>query len=268
MAAGRRRIGRGCAAPDPRIRRLAGVRGLLPTPRPRWTRPAMAVRTPTWAVRQVRRGAGPGAAGSRPGRHGRRAPTRRRPGVAFWTAAGDPAVPGPVSRAAAGGTGLGTEHPETLTTRANLARFTGMPRSERGPDQFALLPSATVLGPRPRTRSPPATWPTHREAGVRPRHAIGRAAAGVERVLGNEHPFTLTARSNCPLDRGGIRCARRTPRATGPRVLAPRPQHPSADLPTGREGWGSGQCPGPDAALAVRGQVGACGHDHSALLAH
>ena len=97
----------------------------------------------------------------------------------------------------------GTEHPDTLTDRANLARWTGRAGDAAGArDQFAaLLPvRERVSGPEhPDTltdRANLAYW-TGRAgdaAGARDRYAA--LLPIVERVLGAEHPFTLTGRGN------------------------------------------------------------------------
>ncbi len=98
---------------------------------------------------------------------------------------------------------LGAEHPDTLTTRDHLARWTGEagdPAAAR--DQYAaLLPiHERVLGPEhPNTlvaRDNLARWTG--EAGD-PAAARDQSAALLpihERILGPEHPDTLAARSN------------------------------------------------------------------------
>ena len=73
---------------------------------------------------------------------------------------------------------LGPDHPETLTTRANLARW----RGRRG------IPAGAVA-------------------------AFEELLADYQRVLGPDHPETLTTRANLAYWRGeaGIRLGRRPP---------------------------------------------------------
>ena len=97
----------------------------------------------------------------------------------------------------------GPEHPDTLTARANLARWTGEAGDAAGArDQFAaLLPIAErVLGPEHpdtlTTRASLARWTGEAgdAAGARDQYAALLPIR--ERVLGPEHPDTLTARAN------------------------------------------------------------------------
>ena len=98
---------------------------------------------------------------------------------------------------------LGPEHPDTLTTRANLAHWTGEAGDAAGArDQFAaLLPvRERVLGPEhPDTLDHPAQPRPLDRGGGDPAGARDQYAALLpvrERVLGPEHPDTLTTRAN------------------------------------------------------------------------
>ena len=122
------------------------------------------------------------------------------------------------------------EHPDTLTARANLARWTGEAGDAAGArDQYAaLLPvRERVLGPRaPRHPDrPPQPRPWTGEAGdaAGARDQFAALLPVSERVLGPEHPDTLTARDQPrPLDRGGGGCGR------GPRPVRRPAAHPRA----------------------------------------
>ena len=98
---------------------------------------------------------------------------------------------------------LGTEHPNTLVTRGNLARWTGAVGDAAGArDQYAaLLPAVErVLGAEhlevKAVRSSLANWTgaVGDAAGARDQYAALLPA--VERVLGAEHPDTLFTRGN------------------------------------------------------------------------
>ena len=98
---------------------------------------------------------------------------------------------------------LGPEHPDTLTARANLARWTGQagdPAAAR--DQYAaLLPvRERVLGPEhPDTltaRANLAAWTGEAGDPAAARDLFAALLPVFERVLGPEHPDTLAARAN------------------------------------------------------------------------
>ena len=104
---------------------------------------------------------------------------------------------------------LGPEHPDTLTARANLARWTGQagdPAAAR--DQFAALLPVLRAGPRPGAPGHPGRPRQPRpldRGGGDPAAARDLFAAllPVASGSGPEHPDTLTARATSPLDRGG-----------------------------------------------------------------
>ena len=120
-----------------------------------------------------------------------------------------------------------------------------------------------------RTPWPPAQpRPLDREAGdpAAARDLFAALLPVRERVLGPEHPDTLTARARPrPLDRGGGGCGRRpgpVRRAAagaraGPRPGAPgHPDHPRQPRPLDRGGGGSGRRPGPVRRAAARARAG------------
>ena len=139
---------------------------------------------------------------------------------------------------------LGPEHPDTLTARHNLARWTGEAGDAAAArDQFAaLLPvRERVLGPEhPDTltaRGNLAYWTGEAGDAAAARDQFAALLPVRERVLGPEHPDTLAARARSrPLDRGGGGCgrgprpARRAAAGTragaGPRAPA-HPDHPA-----------------------------------------
>ena len=97
---------------------------------------------------------------------------------------------------------LGRDHPGTLTTRSNIASWTGQTGDARGHAAvLALLPDQErVLGPQTTpTRSPPAA--TSRPGPAQRQRAWGNCGCppllpDQERVLGHDHPNTLTSRNN------------------------------------------------------------------------
>ena len=97
----------------------------------------------------------------------------------------------------------GPEHPQTLAARASLARWTGEAGDAAGArDQFAaLLPSMSGSWA-PITRTPWPSAPTspagpgRRAMRPRPATSSPRCCPSSERVLGPEHPDTLTTRAN------------------------------------------------------------------------
>ena len=126
---------------------------------------------------------------------------------------------------------LGPEHPDTLVTRGNLARWTG----EAGDPAAARDLFAALL-------------PVH------------------ERVLGPEHPDTLVTRANLAFWTGeaGDPAAARDQfaallpvRRAGPRRGAPgHPDRPRAARPLDRGGRGPGRGPGPVRRAAARARAG------------
>ena len=127
---------------------------------------------------------------------------------------------------------LGPEHPDTLTTRGNLACWTGEAGDAAGArDQFAaLLPiRERVLGPEhPDTltaRANLARWTGEAGDAAGARDQFAALLPIRERVLGPEHPDTLTdPRQPRPLDRGGGGCGR------GPRPVRRAAAHPRAGV--------------------------------------
>ena len=104
---------------------------------------------------------------------------------------------------------LGPEHPSTLTTRANLARWSGEAGDAAGArDQFAALVPAfeRVLGPEhPSTLTAVATLARFTgEAGdaARARDQLAMLLPAFERVLGPEHPDTLITRASLAVSTG------------------------------------------------------------------
>ena len=111
---------------------------------------------------------------------------------------------------------LGPEHPDTLITRANLARWTGEAGDAAGArDQYAaLLPVyERVRGPEhPHTlaaRHDLALWTGEAGDAAAARDLFAALLPVRERVLGPEHPDTLLTRARTRrLDRGGRGCGR------------------------------------------------------------
>ena len=127
---------------------------------------------------------------------------RTRANLACWTGeAGDAAAPGTSSPRCCRYEErvLGAEHPRTLRARGNLAHWTGEAGDPAGArDQYVeLLPVGA--GPRRRAPAHPAhsrpPRPLDRGGGGTGRGPgpVRRAAAGEQRVLGPENPYTLTA---------------------------------------------------------------------------
>ena len=97
----------------------------------------------------------------------------------------------------------GPEHPDTLTTRYNLARWTGEAGDAAGArDQFAaLLPiRERVLGPEHpdtlATRHDLARWTGEAGDAAGARDQFAALLPVRERIQGPEHPDTLTACAN------------------------------------------------------------------------
>ena len=148
---------------------------------------------------------------------------------------------------------LGPDHPDTLTTRANLARWRGEAGDPAGPPppvRELLADRLRVLGPdHPdtlTTRANLAHW--RGEAG----DAAGAATSTAElladrlRVLGPDHPDTLTTRANLArLAGGGGDAAGAADRTAGCwptgcgcwAPTTPTPSPPAAIWPIGRTGW-------------------------------
>jgi tetratricopeptide repeat protein len=98
---------------------------------------------------------------------------------------------------------LGAEHPHTLTTRHQLAYWTGLagdPAAAR--DLFAeLLPARDqVLGPQHPdaliTRATPADWTGQAGDPAAARDLFAGVLSARERVLGADHPRTLAVRAS------------------------------------------------------------------------
>ena len=152
--------------------------------------PAVATSTPTSSPTRA-------SSWRRPPRHPHRP---RQPGPLDGEA-GEPAVARPVSELLADRrAGPGPRPPDTLTARVNLADWQGRrgirPGRRRSPS--CLPPLRARSGPRPprhphRPRQPgPLYWEAGDPAVARPVPPARR----LERVLGPDHPDTLTARGN------------------------------------------------------------------------
>ena len=167
----------------------------------------------------------------------------------------------------------GPEHPDTLTARANLARWTGEagdPAAAR--DLFAALLPVRRAGPRPGAPGHPGRpaqpRPLDRGGGGPGRRPgpVRRAAAGARagpRPGAPGHPGR--PRQPCRLDRGGggpgrrpgpVRRAAAGARA-GPRPGAPgHPGRPAHPRPLDRAGGGPGRRPGPVRRAAAGARAG------------
>ena len=223
------------------------------------TTPTPSPPGPTWPARTGRRGAparpSPSRSRSPPTPSGcwaRTTPTPSTPG-ATWPARtgrrGAPGRPSPSQERVAADTErlLGPDHPDTLSARGNLAARTGRRGAPARPSPSTNGSPPTPSGssaPTTPTPSPPGpTWPPRtgrRGAPARPSPSQEQVAADTERLLGPDHPDTLTARANLALS---YRSAGRTGEAialagTGRRRLraAARPRPPRHPRRPGQPG--------------------------------